>query len=66
VRAQYAPCVDCANCGTQVDEGADLCPSCGFHVSSQAAGEVRRLREEGRIRPGRLRDAGTEEAAARP
>jgi hypothetical protein len=45
---------DCPNCGAQVDEGAALCPNCGYDVNSQQAGEVRRLREEGRIHPGRL------------
>jgi len=45
---------DCPNCGKPVDEGVALCPSCGFDVRSQQAGEVRRLRQEGRIRPGRL------------
>jgi hypothetical protein len=45
---------DCPNCGEQVSEADDLCPSCGFHVTSQQAGEVRRLREEGLIHPGRL------------
>ena len=45
---------DCPNCGESVDEDAALCPSCGFHVKSQHADAVRRLREEGRIRPGRV------------
>jgi hypothetical protein len=45
---------DCPNCGKQVDASAELCPHCGFHVKSRQAGEVRRLREEGLIHPGRL------------
>ena len=45
---------DCPNCGQPVEEGAALCPHCGFDVNSQQADEVRRLREEGRIHPGRL------------
>jgi hypothetical protein len=45
---------DCPNCGKPVEEGAALCPHCGFDVQSQQAGEVRRLREEGLIHPGRL------------
>jgi hypothetical protein len=45
---------DCPNCGERVDASAELCPGCGFHVRSQHADAVRRLREEGRIRPGRL------------
>jgi hypothetical protein len=45
---------DCPNCGQQVSESDDLCPNCGFHVKSRQADEVRRLREEGRIHPGRL------------
>jgi hypothetical protein len=46
--------IDCPNCGKQVDPQVALCPECGFHVQSQQAGEVRRLREEGVIHPGRL------------
>jgi uncharacterized Zn finger protein (UPF0148 family) len=45
---------DCPNCGKPVEEGAALCPHCGFDVNSRQADEVRRLREEGRIHPGRL------------
>jgi zinc ribbon protein len=45
---------DCPNCGQPVEEGAPLCPHCGFDVQSQQAADVRRLREEGRIHPGRL------------
>jgi hypothetical protein len=46
--------MDCPNCGRQVDESEALCQNCGFDLHSQAADEVRRLREEGRIHPGRL------------
>ena len=49
---------DCPNCGKPVEEGAALCPHCGFDVNSQQADAVRRLREEGRIHPGRI---GTQE-----
>src|SRR5215208_6147058 len=45
---------DCPNCGEQVDESQALCSNCGFDLHTQAADEVRRLREEGRIHPGRL------------
>jgi hypothetical protein len=45
---------DCPNCGQQVDEKAPLCPNCGFDIHTQQAGEVRRLRDEGRIHPGRV------------
>jgi uncharacterized membrane protein YvbJ len=45
---------ECPNCGKPVDEGAALCPSCGFDVHSQQADAVRRLREDGVIHPGRL------------
>ena len=45
---------DCPNCGEQVDAAAELCPACGFHVKSQQADDVRRLRDEGLIHPGRL------------
>jgi hypothetical protein len=46
--------MDCPNCGKQVDDDAPLCPNCGFDIHSRQAGEVRELREEGRIHPGRL------------
>lgn len=46
--------MDCPNCGVQVDANAAVCGSCGFDVHSSAADEVRRLREDGRIQPGRL------------
>jgi hypothetical protein len=46
--------IDCPNCGQQVDDGAAVCSNCGFDIHSQQADEVRRLREEGRIHPGRL------------
>jgi hypothetical protein len=45
---------DCPNCGKQVEDGAALCPHCGYDVHSRQAGEVRRLREEGLIHPGVL------------
>jgi hypothetical protein len=53
--------IDCPNCGQQVEESAALCPNCGFDLHSQAAGDVRRLREEGRIHPGRLGASDPEE-----
>jgi transcription initiation factor TFIIIB Brf1 subunit/transcription initiation factor TFIIB len=46
--------IDCPNCGQQVDDGAAVCSNCGFDIHSQQADEVRRLREEGKIHPGRL------------
>jgi|tagenome__1003787_1003787.scaffolds.fasta_scaffold20926056_3 hypothetical protein len=46
--------MDCPNCGQQVDESAALCPNCGFDLHSRVADDVRRLRKEGRIHPGRL------------
>jgi hypothetical protein len=46
--------IDCPNCGKPVEEDAPLCPHCGFDIHSRQADEVRRLREEGRIEPGRL------------
>ena len=46
--------IECPNCGQQVDDGAAVCTNCGFDIHSQQADEVRRLREEGRIHPGRL------------
>jgi hypothetical protein len=46
--------IDCPNCGEQVSESDELCPNCGFHVKSRQAGEVRRLRDEGLIHPGRI------------
>jgi hypothetical protein len=45
---------DCPNCGQQVEDGATLCPHCGYDVRSQQADRVRQLREEGVIHPGRL------------
>ena len=45
---------DCPNCGAQTEPDAPLCGSCGFDLHTSVAGEVRRLREEGRIKPGRL------------
>ena len=45
---------DCPNCGKPVGPDDALCPHCGFDVRSQQADDVRRLREEGRIHPGRL------------
>jgi hypothetical protein len=46
--------IDCPNCGQQVDETAPVCTNCGFDIHSQLAGDVRRLRDEGRIHAGRL------------
>jgi zinc-ribbon domain len=45
---------DCPNCGADVPEGERLCPNCGFDTGEAQAEDVRRLREEGRIHPGRL------------
>jgi hypothetical protein len=45
---------DCPNCGTRVEPEAALCGSCGFDLHTSVADEVRRLRNEGRIKPGRL------------
>jgi hypothetical protein len=45
---------DCPNCGAQVEPDAALCGSCGFDLHTSVAGEVRRLRQDGRIKPGRL------------
>ena len=45
---------DCPNCGAQVDEGERLCPNCGFDTGESQAEDVRALREEGKIHPGRL------------
>jgi uncharacterized Zn finger protein (UPF0148 family) len=45
---------DCPNCGQPYAETDLLCPNCGFDVRSQQADAVRRLREEGRIHPGRI------------
>jgi zinc-ribbon domain len=46
--------IDCPNCGAEVPEGVRICPNCGFDTGESQADEVRRLREEGRIHPGRL------------
>ena len=46
--------IECPNCGQQVDDDSALCPNCGYDVHSRQADEVRRLREEGRIHPGRI------------
>jgi hypothetical protein len=45
---------DCPNCAAPATEGERLCPSCGFDLGSAQADDVRRLREEGKIHPGRL------------
>ena len=54
---------DCPNCGQQVDESAALCPNCGFDIHSAQADDVRHLREEGRIHPGRLSEQERSEDA---
>jgi zinc ribbon protein len=46
--------IECPNCGQQVDDAAPVCTNCGFDIHSQQAEEVRQLRAEGRIHPGRL------------
>jgi hypothetical protein len=46
--------IECPNCGQRVDENAPVCTNCGFDIHSQLSDEVKRLREEGRIHPGRL------------
>ena len=45
---------DCPNCGAAVEEGVRLCPSCGFDTGEAQADDVRALREQGRIKPGRI------------
>ena len=45
---------DCPNCGKNVPEGERLCPACGFDTGEAQAGDVRALREAGRIHPGRI------------
>jgi hypothetical protein len=45
---------DCPNCGAEVPDGERICPNCGFDTGESQADDVRRLREEGRIHPGRL------------
>jgi predicted amidophosphoribosyltransferase len=52
---------DCPNCGADVPEGERLCPNCGFDTGESQAEDVRRLREEGRIHPGRLGPTDAEE-----
>ena len=46
--------MDCPNCGAGVERDAALCERCGFDLRSSAADSVRKLREDGRIKPGRL------------
>jgi hypothetical protein len=46
--------IDCPNCGQQVDRSAPVCTNCGFDIHSQLSDDVRRLRDEGKIQPGRL------------
>jgi hypothetical protein len=48
--------MDCPNCGAGVGSDAALCGKCGFDLHTSAADEVRKLREEGRIKPGRLHE----------
>ena len=45
---------ECPNCSFQVPDGERLCPNCGFDTGEAQADDVRKLREEGRIHPGRL------------
>jgi hypothetical protein len=45
---------DCPNCSFAVAEGVRICPNCGFDTGESQAEDVRALREEGRIHPGRL------------
>jgi zinc-ribbon domain len=49
---------DCPNCGAQVEESVRLCPNCGFDTGEAQAAEVRALREQGKIHPGRLHPEG--------
>lgn len=46
--------IECPNCGRENDESAPVCTNCGFDIHSQQSDDVRQLREEGRIHPGRL------------
>lgn len=46
--------IDCPNCGKENEAANVLCWNCGFDLHSQHADAVRKLREEGRIHPGRL------------
>jgi uncharacterized OB-fold protein len=52
---------ECPNCGADVPEGVRICPNCGFDTGESQAEDVRRLREEGRIHPGRLGAADPDE-----
>jgi hypothetical protein len=51
---------DCPNCGVEVPEDVRLCPNCGFDTGEAQADDVRTLRQEGRIHPGRLGPSGEE------
>jgi hypothetical protein len=46
--------IECPNCGQENEDSAPVCSNCGFDIHSQLAGDVKRLREQGRIHPGRL------------
>jgi uncharacterized Zn finger protein (UPF0148 family) len=45
---------DCPNCGAAVEDGVRLCPNCGFDTGESQAEDVRALREQGKIHPGRV------------
>jgi transcription initiation factor TFIIIB Brf1 subunit/transcription initiation factor TFIIB len=53
--------IECPNCGQQVEESAAVCTNCGFDIHSKQADEVRRLREDGQIHPGRIGSDHTED-----
>ena len=57
---------DCPNCGFDVPEGVRLCPNCGFDTGEAQAEQVRALREQGLIHPGRLGADDPEEFAGGP
>lgn len=56
--------MECPNCGHDAGSGTPLCAGCGFDLHTSVGGEVRRLREEGRIAPGRLHPHETSVAPA--
>ena len=51
---RFSSMSDCPNCGERVEPDAALCGKCGFDLHTSAADEVRKLRDDGRIKPGRM------------